>query len=41
MEVKIGKKAPDFEVQLSENNSIGLSNYAGAPLVLIFIRHLA
>jgi len=33
--------APDFTVVLSSRNRVGLSDYRGQPLLLVFLRHLA
>ncbi|MCP4601101.1 MAG: redoxin domain-containing protein [Proteobacteria bacterium] len=35
------KTAPDFKVTLADGRPATLMDYAGSPLVLIFIRHLA
>lgn len=37
----VGRKAPDFRVFLPEDRTVGLNDFRGRPLLLIFLRHLA
>jgi peroxiredoxin len=37
----VGQPAPDFTVALSDGRTVGLADFRGRPLLLIFLRHLA
>ena len=39
--VELGQPAPAFTVTLEDGKQVGLSDFAGRSLVLIFLRHLA
>ena len=36
----VGMPAPDFQLQDVYGKSVSLRQYAGRPIVLVFIRHL-
>lgn len=39
--VTVGERAPDFEVMDTEGHRATLADFAGAPFLLVFLRHLA
>jgi len=41
MAVGPGVEAPDFTVVRADGSRVGLADFAGRPLVLVFLRHLA
>jgi peroxiredoxin len=41
MTLRAGARAPKFQVALSKTREVSLADYDGAPLLLVFLRHLA
>jgi len=40
MRVSVGDRAPDFTAELPGGEGFSLADFAGRPLLLIFLRHL-
>ena len=40
MNIKLGQTAPDLRVEMPDGRVVGLANFIGRPLVLVFVRHL-
>ncbi len=41
MKLRVGQEAPAFGLTLPDGRLLSSSEYAGAPVLLIFLRHLA
>jgi peroxiredoxin len=41
MRLEPGARAPDFTVRRSDGEALGLRDFQGRPLLLVFLRHLA
>ncbi len=38
---RVGQRAPDFKLLLTDDRTVSRDDFLGRPLLLIFLRHLA